>query len=100
MLTSRKPGIGKLFAEPYLDNWAEKGYLINDGVKKPIPRYYLSLLSEKKYKKYQYESEIRRLQFKVSTGLTEYEISDKEVAERKQREKNVIARMDMKKNKL
>lgn len=75
---SRRPGIGYNASLNHLAKWIKKGYIIYDGVKRPIPRYYLTHLRkcEKKYmelkkelvQEKQYERMIRELGGKEPTA--------------------------------
>lgn len=99
MLCSRKPGIGMLFAQKYIDEWIRNGYLIVEGKKKKIPQYYLSLKDKSEidlieYKKKRMLRELQRVAKKAhDAGKEMFEITDKEAQSAEQRERNIRAKV-------
>jgi hypothetical protein len=95
-LMSLKPGLGVEFAEKYINNWVEKGYLIDEGRKKEIPRYYLTKCLDEPYQKKFSREKIEKCQENlikksIKENKTITEIKIKEGGENEQREKNLSA---------
>lgn len=92
-ISSRKPGIGSTFAERYIDEWLQNGYIIINGSKKPIPRYYLTKASKQKITFHRERYQILGFKAKILKAQEEnktlYQLSDQEVADRSQRELNI-----------
>lgn len=103
-LMSRRPGIGREFAAKYVDRWLETGYTCFEGRRRPIPRCYLSGVDEKKmldYRQQKITSAHDRLVLNSNIEQRpEWDILHQEVRERSQRDRNLSARLSLKKNKL
>lgn len=99
-LMSRRPGIGIGFAKKYLDNWVSNGYMVINGIKRPIPSAYTNRLP-KEVKTLLHEKRQKARLEKIASVYREtsvdcYRQADKEVQSRPQRLANLEAMMKLK----
>nr|WAE43613.1 MAG: replication initiator protein [Microviridae sp.] len=103
-LMSRKPGIGFKFAKMYVDNWLQKGYLIVNGSKRPIPRGYIYKMDDAVLHKLHDLRSQQKMEVidrvERETGVNVYGQIDSEISERSQRDLNLRTRIGMQKSKL
>lgn len=100
-LSSRRPGLGVNFSKKYLDNWLKIGYIVHKGIKYPIPRTYLTripdnemvLLRDRKSSAVFNNSRKEA----IERGITDYQLQDNQRVYRKNQEKNIFAKLSLKK---
>lgn len=106
MLCSKRPAIGKLFATQYIEAWMEKGYIVIDGLRKAIPRYYLNQVDPTTRSIYangreekRFLDDIRKAK-EAQLSYFEYTTQQaiKEKKEREGRELNLMAKLSLKKS--
>lgn len=103
-IMSLKPGIGYNFAQKYISNWREIGFVVQKGIKRKIPRYYLNSgldeMQRKEFAQRKIEEKKMLLDRKVANGkLSETEVIIKEQSENGQREKNQLKKLEMRESK-
>lgn len=105
LLVSRRPqGIGAGYIAKHITQWLNNGFIIIDGNKRPIPRYYLQYADPDLLETYKFISklDLNRKEFdkKRERVLDRAEYEYLEIQERKQADTNLKAYKNLKRGKL
>lgn len=71
---SRRPGLGRVFAEQFKSDFYPSGYLIVDGVRQSPPRYYVSQLTERE------QTTLKRQAFALSRKNKSHNTTERRMA--------------------